>query len=1476
MNRFRRVLKVSGAALLVLLLVPVLAFALAQTPPARAWLAAALGRAIADPGERGTIAGLHGLIPFNMKVERIEIDDARGARLLIKDASLAIAPGDLFAGRLTVRRMSARLVDIARPSATPLHLPISMMLHPPIPARLESLRIARLTLGAALVGEPVAATFSANGAFGGGRVSAEFDLHRVDATPGRANVHLMLSGTPATLDLGANIEERGGRLLADALGRTEPLPVSLHLTGKGPLSGWQGTLAFRAGNAATLDAQFRFRGDGGYELEASGKAQLASLVPPRLRPLFAGSLDFSAALALNAKTITLANLALSDRSLRLTASGSFARASGALAGKGTLALPDLAALAPLIGGAPGGSAKLALALGGTIEAPKARATLEGKALALGGNRIGDAAATVDLGAAGSPFAPATPIAISASGTLHGIALAAGPLPGGLADRLDWRLGAGLDRAGWRLELHELDLDDAGNSLSLQGASTDGAIAGEAMLRLPDIGRFAGAATSGALALAVVFHGNSDGSATAVFSGRLHAPRSGSDALDRLLGDDTDIAGTFRRDANGALALDDFSLKGANAALTAGAHRAADGRIDANYRLDLPRLAALGLQLAGRASVTGQASGPPDALSVSATLNANDLRAGTLRLDRLGAQLALPNLANRAGQLSAKFSGGHLRGSASAEGALIADTLKLNRIQFAATGTKLEGDLALDIKSRTVDGTLKGNASDLKPWSELLGTPLGGSAAFTARLSAAKGQSAALTLDGKAISVGGTHAARLHATAQLSGLPAAPTGRAALQIEQATLGQATVTSLQLDGTSTRPGQFALTLKAAGRAGEPYTLAGSATLGLARSAVTLRLARLSGVLGKAAVTLHQPLLLTRRGDGFAFADLDLGFGPGRISGSGSLKGTALALRLKGAALPVHDLAELGGHPDVSGVLGFEAALSGTRARPEGRLVVDGEELRLEASRQDLAPLGLVLSAEWQGGVITGKGRLAGPQNAALGFTGRAPLVLDPQRLALHLPPQGALALHLEGSGELANLADIVPLGEDRFGGTFNVDVSVDGTVAAPQASGRLSVRNGRYESLFWGTTVTGINLDLVGNRTRLVLQNFHGGDGAKGSLALSGAVELATPAGPTFDFTGKFKSFRAVQRDEATVTVSGDMSLAGTLTAPRLGAHLTIEQAELRVPKQLPQDAQPIPVTIINSATGQVLSRPEQSQQRAALLALALDVTVDMPGEVFVRGRGLDSEWRGQLRVTGTTAQPSISGKLEVVRGTYDFLGKSAKLTSGTITFLGGKRIDPDIKIEAQAASTDVIAIIDITGTATKPRIKLTSQPTLPQDEILSQLLFGTTVSKISAAQGLEIAQAAAALATGGDPGVIDRIRQGLGLDRLSLTSASATSPLSNVAMPTTPAGVPSAFPVAGVGSSLSPVSANTSTSLAGSSAVSAGKYVANGVYVGVTQGIDASSSAVNVQIDVTPHISIDTTAGGQNTGTGAGVNWKLDY
>ncbi|HET7594557.1 MAG TPA: translocation/assembly module TamB domain-containing protein, partial [Stellaceae bacterium] len=1081
---------------------------------------------------------------------------------------------------------------------------------------------------------------------------------------------------------------------------------------------------------------------------------------------------------------------------------------------------------------------------------------------------------------GDPLAAATPVDLTGSGRLTGLKLAAAALPGGLGDAIDWRIAAHIDRQAMQVAVSELRVDTAGNALAAQGTFSGGNIAGTAHLDLPDVAAFAGATLRGALALDADIHAGSDGAATATLSGTLRRSGGSASPAEALLGNEATLAAELERSADGTLAARNVTMKAANGAFSGSGSRAADGRLAAEYRLDLPRLAAIDSRLAGSVSVDGSVSGTAEAPAARAVLRGKKIAIGATRVDTVEARLDGAGLKQPSGRLEAKFTVDHLDGTAAAEGTLTpGDMLRLSRFRLDAAGTKLEGALIYRLAAGTIDGTLNGTAPDLKPWSALLGTPVAGSAQVNAKLAGGKGQTADLVLDGKDLAWGATPATvqRLRVTAQLSDILGKPQGRAELQLDNAKSGNATIAQFRLSGRSDRPGRFAFESSLCGKAGAPINLATSASVTLGGDKVELRLTRLTGNFGDQPLRLGRPMTASRRGADLTLADLDLDIGGGSLSGKGATKGNTLSLHLLAERLPVSMFAALGGQPDVTGLLGFEVTLSGTRVRPQGDVIVDAEQLHFAAvSRPDLPPLGMVASASWRGDRVELKGRLAGPQNAAIGFAGAVPLVLDPKSLAPSLPPKGALAFHIEGDGELANIADLLPLGEDRVAGRFTVDVTVNGTVGAPDASGQFSLRNGRYESLSYGTILAGVNFDLVGNRDRLVLQRFAATDGESGTLALSGAVNLAAAAGPTFDVGGELKTFHAVRRDEANATASGEMRLTGTVTAPSVAARLRIDGAELRVPERLPQTVQPIDAVLINSATGQVLSSPDEQEKSKHLIVVALGITVDMPGQVFVRGRGLDSEWRGRLALNGTSAAPQLTGKLEVVRGTYDFIGKTANLTKGSITFLGGTHIDPAIDIEARIASTGVTAIVHITGTGTQPKIALSSQPELPQDEILSRVLFGSSISQINAAQGLEIAQAAASLAMGGGPGVLDSIRTGLGLDRLSLgASGSSTSPFSNLPSLASQPGVPGSLPSSGVGTSPLPGGAGGASASSGAAAVSAGKYVASGVYVGVTQGITSGSSSVNVQIDVSKHITVDTTAG-EAGGAGVGIDWKLDY
>ena len=212
----------------------------------------------------------------------------------------------------------------------------------------------------------------------------------------------------------------------------------------------------------------------------------------------------------------------------------------------------------------------------------------------------------------------------------------------------------------------------------------------------------------------------------------------------------------------------------------------------------------------------------------------------------------------------------------------------------------------------------------------------------------------------------------------------------------------------------------------------------------------------------------------------------------------------------------------------------------------------------------------------------------------------------------------------------------------------------------------------------------------------------------------------------------------------------------------------------------------------------------------------------PQQIFVRGRGLDAEAGGELRVAGTTDAPQISGGFEMRRGTFDLGGTSLRFTSGKVSFNGTgltQKIDPTLDFVAESTSGNITAKLVVTGYADAPRIVLTSVPDLPQDEILARLLFGTNVKQLTALQVVQIGAALVSI-TGSGSGFNPLLaaQRSLGLDRLAVGSTST-----------------------------------------GGTSVEAGRYVFSNIYVGAKQSTSGSTQA-KVQVDLTKQLKVQATLG----------------
>jgi len=187
-----------------------------------------------------------------------------------------------------------------------------------------------------------------------------------------------------------------------------------------------------------------------------------------------------------------------------------------------------------------------------------------------------------------------------------------------------------------------------------------------------------------------------------------------------------------------------------------------------------------------------------------------------------------------------------------------------------------------------------------------------------------------------------------------------------------------------------------------------------------------------------------------------------------------------------------------------------------------------------------------------------------------------------------------------------------------------------------------------------------------------------------------------------------------------------------------------------------------------------------------------------------------------------------------------LGKRFQIKTGTVTFSGAEVSNPDIDFLAEAKATNLTALVRATGTAEKPVFEITSDPALPQDEVLARLLFNKEAGKLTALQAVQLANAAAELSGKGvSGGLADRLRTAAGLSTLDFDSGES-----------------------GKNGKSEP-------------SVKVGKYIGDRIYLSIQQGKSLDSSKVGVKIDITPNISAESTINQQGD-SDIGIFYRYDY
>ncbi len=417
----------------------------------------------------------------------------------------------------------------------------------------------------------------------------------------------------------------------------------------------------------------------------------------------------------------------------------------------------------------------------------------------------------------------------------------------------------------------------------------------------------------------------------------------------------------------------------------------------------------------------------------------------------------------------------------------------------------------------------------------------------------------------------------------------------------------------------------------------------------------------------------------------------------------------------------------------------------------------------------------------------------------------------------------------NGSFASDIDIAPIAAlfmpptIKVAGDLSAKGTVSGAISAPVVEGTANVRNGSFADSANGITLHDLTLEAALTQKDITLRSLSATDGEKGTL--QGHGRMAFGDGGHTDLTLSAKTLHLPQSDLANGYLDADLKLSNVAAGYAARGSVDITEMSILIPERFQSN-----IPELN-----IVERKAQNERKKPL-NIDLGIKINAHNQVFVRGWGLDAEFGGEVDITGNISAPQFNGNLSSLRGRYEEFGKRFTLARADLRFQGSIPPSPYLDIEATIPADDVTASVLLTGSAKSPSIKFAATPALPEDEVLSRILFGRGTARITPFQAIQLTQTVQRFSGNGGGGFdpLGLLRSTTGLDDLTVD-----------------------------------------TDETGAASVGVGKYLTDKVYLEVEKGKGPTSGAASIQIEITPNVNVESEVG-QDARVGGGIFWKRDY
>jgi translocation and assembly module TamB len=1313
--------------ILVLLTVTAVAVGyLTGTAPGRANLASIASSLASGGGRTVNISGIKGVWGGPITIQSIVVEDSKGPWLALRDVSADLSYRALIGKTVSAGKLSIGRVEVARtpePGETAATESAGFSL--PVDIDLPSIDIPEILVGEQLVGGVAKLRAS-------GRVIAKaeplhldskLDVMRVDGAGGELDLTVVFAPGEDRLDVQINGNEPQGGVVAQLLGLPGAPPISIAIEGTGPASNWQGQ------GAVAVDQKVvaKFRGthrstNSGSRLDLTGEGEFAQFLPEGLRHAaegqstitFGGTIGEDGAIDVEQASLVSARLDVKAQGkVDPATSSDFQLGATTLNGPLELAFGE-------------GAERMSV----MFEAVDAKVTGTGSKPAID--------ATMKLPSIVHPMAALRNATIYLSSEGFDVATRTGPVEIGVNASSATSPNASLAPFLAGPLAVQVKANVETGAILLSGATVENSVVNTT--------------ANGTIS-------RTDGAASINVAG--HVQRAAIPAAARgVVGETVQLETALARGADGALSLSNLKILSGplaingNASVTGGNMRAAlDGTL-ADLSGAAPDVSgAIGFKL----SADGPLLGPALKLDVTSDRIESGGRAIT-NLQMIGTATA--DAANPAADVSLTGQVGDQALKGAVKLATENGRSRISGLDLTLGQNRITGDLDLNSDFLPA-GSVAFTLPDLGSLGALALQQISGSANGTVQFSN--------SANGPALEVDATvpqfqrdtiSGRDLKITANVENYVVAPAVAGRIQAAGVNAGTTAVTGI--DVALTRDGVWtgfdgqatanAIPAKATGRAKYEN---GVATVELTSGNATVQ-----GVLASIAA----PSTITNANGVTRIERLVLALGGGRATVSGTA-GAQLAINAELAAVPVslanNFVPGLGADGTVSGTvrvtgapanpsIAYDVRATGaqtaqTRGAGFGAMAVDSTGTFANGALSFNATIGESGGLALRGG---GTVQTTGSRAMRLKFDGTVPFGFLTRQLA-----QQGVALT----------------------GAANVAITVGGNSSSPVIGGTITSTGARFVDAQSGVAINDLatRIELGGGVARIV--SMTGAISSGGALNASGTIGIDAGSGFPADLSIRISDGRFTDGRVVTANFGGDLFVKGPLTqTATLSGRINLGRTIITLPERIAPSLSKLNVKHKNAPAD--VARQAEALKPATSGGggggFLLDLEVAAQDQIFVRGRGLNAELGGSIRLIGPSASPEAVGSFKLRRGRLGILGRRLDFSQGNITFSGS--LSPEVDFAATSNVDGGTVTVAVTGEASNPKFSFTSSPAAPEDEVFAQLVFGRAMGSLSAVQIAQLAQAAAQLAgVGGSTSLLDNLQGKLGVDDLDVKTDEET-------------------------------------------------------------------------------------------------------